>query len=118
MRTRFKAALILGCLPWLFAGMASGGEGIEVKITNDGTEDILVTVYDTNTRPRRVVLANERINGFSSVPVTLEEDATGMANLSWTAISVDATSRRCGQGSTVAKSADTVNVHTDSSCGS
>lgn len=111
------AAVILCCLPLLLAGTALGGEGVEVKITNDGTEDILVTVYDMNTSPRSVVLSNERINGFASVPLTLVGDATGKANLAWTAVSADSTSRRCGHASTAASNAASVSVHADSSCG-
>jgi hypothetical protein len=107
---------MLSCLPLLLAGAALGGEGVEVKITNDGTDDILVTVYDMNTSPRSVVLSNARINGFTSVPLTLVGDATGTANLAWTAISADSTSRRCGHASAVASNADSVNVHADSSC--
>src|SRR5271170_1969151 len=55
-----KAALVSSCLPLLLVGAALGGEGVEVKITNDGTEDIVVTVYDMNTSPERVVLTNTR----------------------------------------------------------
>jgi hypothetical protein len=116
MRSPRIAALILTCLPLLLVGSALGGEGVEVKITNDGTDDILVTVYDMNTSPSSVVIANERINGFASVPLTLVGDATGRANLAWTAISADSTSRRCGHASAAASSADSVNVHADSSC--
>ena len=53
MRSRAKALLILSCLPLLMAGTALAGEGVDVKITNDGTQDIVVTVYDTSTSPRR-----------------------------------------------------------------
>ncbi len=49
MRSHAKALLISSCLALLLAGTALGGEGIDVKITNDGTQDILVTVYDMNT---------------------------------------------------------------------
>jgi hypothetical protein len=117
MRGPALAALTLGCLTLLPAGMAVGGEGVEVKITNDGTDDILVTVYDMNTSPRSVVLSNERINGFASVPLTLVGDASGKANLAWTAVSADSTSRRCGHASAAASNADSVSVHADSSCG-
>jgi len=115
MPSRLKAALVLTGMS-LFTGTVFGGEGVEVKITNDGTEDILVTVYDMNTSPQRVVLTNARINGFTSVPVTLVGDSTGRANISWTATSADPASRRCGHASTAAGNTDTVNVHADSSC--
>ena len=87
MRARIVAALIVTAIPVLLTGTALGGEGVQVKITNDGTQDIVVTVYDMNTRPERVVLENARINGFTSVPINAIGDATGRANLSWTATS-------------------------------
>jgi hypothetical protein len=111
-----KGALILA-LPLLMVGTALGGEGVQVKITNDGTQDIVVTVYDMNANPRVILLRNARINGFTSVPVSAIADATGRANLSWTATSTDATSTKCGHADTVALSNDSaVNVHADSSC--
>ena len=39
-------------------GTALGGEGVQVKITNDGTQDIVVTVYDMNANPRVILLRN------------------------------------------------------------
>jgi hypothetical protein len=116
MRGRTVSILILGCLPLLLAGTALGGEGVEVKITNDGTEDIVVTVYDMSTSPGRVVLTNAHINGFTSVPVTLVADATGKANLAWTATSTDPAFPKCGHASTVVGNDASVSVHADSSC--
>lgn len=117
MRSHAKALLISSGLALLMAGTALGGDGIDVKITNDGTQDILVTVYDMNTHPRRVVLTNARINGFTSVPISLMGDADGRANLSWVATSTDSVSRKCGHADAVANDADSVNVHADSTCG-
>ena len=117
MRARIVAALLATAMPVLFTATALGGEGVQVKITNDGTSDIVVTVYDMNTRPQRVVLENARINGFTSVPINAVGDATGRANLSWTATSTDSTSRKCGHDDTVSVSNDgSVNVHAESSC--
>jgi hypothetical protein len=44
MHSHIKAALILSCLPLFFAATAQGGDGVDVKITNDGTEVVMVTV--------------------------------------------------------------------------
>lgn len=117
MRARIVAASIITAIPVLLTGTALGGEGVQVKITNDGTQDIVVTVYDMNTRPERVVLENARINGFTSVPINAIGDATGRANLSWTATSTDSTSRKCGHDDTVSVNNDgSVSVHAESSC--
>src|ERR1700733_4607637 len=115
MRINIKAALLVGC-SLVFVGTALSGEGVEVKITNDGTEDIVVTVYDMNTSPERVVLANAHINGFTSVPITLTADANGKASLSWTAPSADAAFPKCGHADAVVSGEAPVNVHADSSC--
>jgi hypothetical protein len=116
MNGHIKTALILA-LPLLMIGTALGGEGLQVKITNDGTQDIVVTVYDMNANPRAILLQNARINGFTSVPVSAIADATGHANLSWTATSTDGTSAKCGHDDTSGLRNDSaVNVHADSSC--
>jgi hypothetical protein len=121
MGSRIKAMLIkvvpvLSAVPLLLAGTALRGEGVAVTITNDGAEDILVTVYDRSTNPQRMVLNNVRVNGFTSVPISLVADPTGKANLSWTAISAESLSPKCGHADTVVGNASAVKVHVDSSC--
>jgi hypothetical protein len=117
MRRDIKAGLILA-LAFLTAGTALGGEGVQLKITNDGTQDIVVTVYDMNANPQRILLQNARINGFTSVLISAIADATGRANLSWTATSTDATSKMCGHGDALGLSDDSVvSVRAESSCG-
>lgn len=116
MRRTINAGLILA-MTLFTTGMALGGEGIQVNITNDGTQDIVVTVYDMNAKPRAVLLQNARINGFTSVPVSAIADATGRANLSWTATSADSTSTKCGHDNTPGLRNDSaIHVHADSSC--
>jgi hypothetical protein len=115
MRSQIKAILILNAVPLLVAG-ALRGEGVAVTITNDGAEDIMVTLYDKSTNPQRLVLNNTRINGFTSAPISLVADPTGRANLSWTAISAESLSPKCGHADAVVSNAATVNVHVDSPC--
>jgi hypothetical protein len=124
---RFYKGLILSCLPLLLlsAAAAAGLNGVDVTIANDGTEDVVVTVYDTSTqpngRPNAVVFARERINGFTRIPVSLTADATGRANIAWTAVTADFAdprSRRCGHATQVGLSDSAlVSVHADSECG-
>jgi hypothetical protein len=116
MNSHLKPVFLGGGLALLLAGTALSDEGVSVKITNDGTEDIVVTVYDVNAGPERKVLTNERINGFTSVPISVVADATGMANLRWTATSTDSTSPKCGQASAQVANDASVNVHADSTC--
>jgi hypothetical protein len=118
MSLKVRTALALSFLPLCFAGAAAlGGEGVQVKVTNDGTQDILVTVYDMSARTPRVVLENERINGFTSVPINALSGASGRAVLSWKATSMDRTSPACGHEEGVQISdASALNVRADSSC--
>jgi hypothetical protein len=102
----------------LMGAIALAGDGVNFKITNDGIVDIFVTVYDMNTRPRSVVVDHQRINGFTTIPVSASADATGRANISWTAIGVDSRDRHCGHAVNRGLDNDaSVNVHVDSDCG-
>jgi hypothetical protein len=97
----------------------ASGEGITVNITNDGTVDIVVTVYDTTVGPDAVVLPHARINGFTTIPLSLSPDASGRANLSWTAVTADANERKCGHAERAGLGdSASVMVHADSSCAS
>jgi hypothetical protein len=112
---------LMVCVPLvLLSGAAVGGlDGIDVKIINDGTEDIVVTVYDTSTQPHSVVLSHERINGFTTIPVSLAADDGGHGNLAWTAVTADPNERKCGHATQAGLTdAAAVKVHADSECSS
>jgi len=100
----------------LLAASTALADGVPVTITNDGTDDIVVTVYDTTVSPKDAILS-QRINGFSTVPLSMSPDSTGRANLSWTAVTVDPRDRRCGHADQqgIADSSQ-INVHADSAC--
>jgi hypothetical protein len=101
----------------LFAMPALADDGIALNISNDGIDDIFVTVYDMNTQPYTAVLQHERISGFTKVPIFASVDAMGRANVSWTAISVDDSARQFGHGAKVGLEADAlVSVHANSAC--
>jgi hypothetical protein len=117
MRAKIRYALIAA--PMLLGiGMGTAlSDGVAVKIINNGTQDVVVTVYDTSTQPARTVVTDARINGFTSIPVSMMTDATGRANLAWTATSVDPNNRKCGHATSAGlKDADTVSVYADSTC--
>jgi hypothetical protein len=114
--TKRLAGSALGCA-LLAGGAAFADDGVPIKITNDGTTDILVTVYDMNTVPHRVVVSGQRINGFSTVPVSVTAGPDGMGHISWTATSVDHDTRLCGHENALALGNDAlVNVHADTDC--
>ena len=112
--------LMLFAVPLLLAATtAIGGEGVDVTVTNDGTEDLVVTIYDDSIGPNAVVLAHAHINGFTSVPVSVSPDATGHASISWTATTTDPNSRKCGhQNSVQLGDSASLTVHADSTCAS
>ena len=98
--------------------LGDGSEGVRLNVTNDGTEDIVVTVYDNSVRPKAVVLPHARINGFTTIPISVSPDASGRANVSWTAISADSSAHKCGHAEHVGLGdSASLNVHADSDCG-
>ena len=115
-----KSAMTVGLVSivgWGSLLPAALAQGVQVQILNDGTEDVVVSVYDLSTRPRTVILENARINGFTSLPVSATTDATGHATIAWTAVSVDPTARKCGRAASVqATGSEPVKVHADSDC--
>jgi hypothetical protein len=124
MHSIHKGLISSCCLPLLLASAAAVGglSGVDVTIANDGTEDVVVTVYDTSTQPngqpKAVVFARERINGFTRVPVSLTADQTGRANIAWTAVTIGPQSRKCGHATQVGLTDSAlVSVHADSECG-
>jgi hypothetical protein len=112
-----RRALAFCAVPLLLFAVPALADGIALNISNDGIEDIFVTVYDMNTQPITAVLQHERINGFTTAPIFASVDATGRANLSWTAISVDDSARLCGHGAKRGlEGGALVSVHADSVC--
>jgi hypothetical protein len=117
MRAKSQFAVMAAPL-LLGVGMSTAlCDGVAVKIINNGTQDVVVTIYDTSTQPYRTILTGARINGFTSIPVSMMTDATGRANMAWTATSVDPNDRKCGHATNAGlKDADTVSVYADSEC--
>jgi hypothetical protein len=101
----------------LFGAITLAGDGVNLSITNDSINEVFVTVHDMNTNPSVTVLDHQRINGFATIPLSVSADATGRANISWTAIRADALDRRCGHATRKGLDNDAnVNVHADSDC--
>jgi hypothetical protein len=116
VRANDRIAVTAGLL-LLWGAATAFADGVQVKIANNGTQDLVVTVYDTSTQPAKTILTDARINGFTSISVSLLTDATGKANVAWTATSVDATNRKCGHASSAGLAdAGTVSVSAESAC--
>ena len=96
---------------------SAGADGLSVQITNNGTEAVVVTVYDMNTRSHEPVLAHQRLYGFSSVLVPLTADETGTGHVLWTATSRENGTARCGHANTAGLAPDdSVDVYADAVC--
>jgi hypothetical protein len=119
MNRNWLLSFSVAALPLMFlAGPARSGDGVALNIINDGTDDILVTVYDTTLGPNAVVLSHTRINGFTTIPLTVAPDESGRANISWNAVSADANDRKCGHADSIGLGdSATVSVRADSVCG-
>ncbi len=97
---------------------AFAGDGLSITINNNTTDNLLVTVYDLNASPVTRVISDQTINGFASLTVTIEADDSGAGHLSWTATTAGQDMRRCGRRDKPnLNDGDTVNVYTDSDCG-
>jgi hypothetical protein len=118
MNRKLALGILASAIPLLLLGSAAlGGEGIQVSIKNDGTDDILVTVYDMTRGPNAAVISHARINGFTTIPLSVTPDASGHANVSWTAVTADANGRKCGHADRVGLSdSASVTVRADSNC--
>ncbi len=108
-------AVALGALA--LASAAASADGVPITITNDGTDDVVVTVYDLNSHPRNIVMQGEHIGGFTSVPISVTPGADGLAHVAWSAISGSGPTRKCGNANRVDLGQDaTVHVHATRDC--
>jgi hypothetical protein len=108
------AALGVACM---VAGVALGSDGISVKVTNDTSSNVVVTVIDMNVSPEQVLISNETVYGFATLPIRISPDARGYGHIRWTATSGSAGSRACGHKERDQLSADSVvHVSASSSC--
>jgi hypothetical protein len=102
MQRKILITLCIAACRWhVLTKPAFSDNGVSLNITNDGTDDIDVTVYDTTLGPKAVVLSHARINGFTTVPLSVAADDTGHGNISWTAVTADKTDRKCGHADSV-----------------
>lgn len=115
MHAANRAALILA-MGWMSMA-AHAADAMPITIINNGTDDILVTVYDMNTHPHGKLLDGQRINGFSSVPISVAAGAAGTGHVYWRATTADPNRRRCGrQDKAGLSNGDSVHVFAHSRC--
>ena len=119
MRKFGQFGVILGFLLALsLGGTAMADDMVSIKVSNDGTDDILVTIYDMNAEPPGTVVIRQRISGFAWIPVSVTAGRAGLGHVRWTATSAVAGLHRCGRHDTRGLvSDDSVPVFADSPCG-
>jgi hypothetical protein len=80
----------------LLAANTAMADTVTIRVYNDGSDDIVATVYDLNAQPPGIAIANQRISGFAWIPVLVTAGASGFAHVRWTATVADTSFRRCG----------------------
>ena len=97
--------------------IALGDDGVSVSITNDSSDVLIVTIYDLTSKPSRIVVNAQRINGFASILVSITAGNNGLGAVSWKARNADQNDAHCGRGRRDhLKDEDVVNVHAESEC--
>jgi hypothetical protein len=92
-----KPAIILGLsLMLLVSALAVADDSVMIRIYNDDADDIVLSVYDMNAEPPQAVIANQRINGFAWIPISVTAGAVGKGHVKWVARTVDPSFHRCG----------------------
>jgi len=118
MVTMGRNVIILGLSLMLLASAeAVADDSVTIRIYNDDADDILLSVYDMNAQPPEAVIANQRINGFAWIPVSVTAGAVGKGHLKWIARTSDPSIHRCGYREMHGVANDAlVYVSLDSSC--
>jgi hypothetical protein len=118
MRGMHRAVIGLFCiLCCTHSAAVFADDGLTITLLNNSSDNVLVTVYDQNTRPPRKILAATAIYGSASLTVSISVDAQGQGHLSWTAVSMDPDMRKCGKGDNAKLTTSvTVSVHADGDC--
>ena len=92
-----RIVIILSLSLMLLAGAtAVADDPVTIRIYNDDAEDIVVSVYDMNAQPAEAVVAHQRINGFSWIPISVTAGAVGKGHVIWIARNTDSSFHRCG----------------------
>jgi hypothetical protein len=118
MRTPSQPVVLLSFLLMLLAAAAAVADDmLTIRIYNDGSDDIVVTVYDMNAQPPGAVLTSQRINGFAWIPVSVTAGAVGNGHVMWSARTADASFHKCGHEERRRLANDeSVRVSADSQC--
>jgi hypothetical protein len=117
MRKSIQPAVLAPALLCLGGVSAMADDTVPIKVTNNGTDDVIVSLYDMNTNPRSKLLSHQRISGFASIPISVSPGADGTAHVFWTAVTADPSMRKCGRKDKSGLANDaSVHVYAKSAC--
>jgi hypothetical protein len=117
MRTMNQLVMLSLSLVLLVSAAAVADDPVMIRVYNDDADAIVVTVYDVNARPQGAVLANQRIDGFAWVPVSVTAGALGKGHVKWTARTADTGLDKCGYQEAHGVTNDAfLYIHADSKC--
>ncbi|HWX32675.1 MAG TPA: hypothetical protein VNZ53_35245 [Steroidobacteraceae bacterium] len=92
-----KSVFILGLSLMLLVGApAIADDPVMIRIYNDNADAIVVSVYDMNAQSPEAVIANQRINGFAWIHISVTAGVVGKGHVKWIARNVDSSFHRCG----------------------
>lgn len=109
---------VLGFLLLFLGSAAADADGmVAITITNDNTNDILVTVRDMNMAEHTKIFEGQRISGFTSVPISIIAGADGTGHVWWRATTAGGNGHKCGHKDRPGLgNNDSVHVYAHSTC--
>jgi hypothetical protein len=109
---------ILGLALVLLASRdAFGDDTMNIRVYNDTSDEIVVTVYDMNATPPGPVLLRQTIDGFAWMPALITPGLEGSGHVRWNAETTGTGFHRCGHAERRGLANDAMmHVFTDSDC--
>jgi hypothetical protein len=110
--------LAFACAVFLSGSTAVLGDGgLSITLSNDSSDNLLVTLYDQIAQPPQQLLSNRALYGNASMTVSISAGRQGHGHVSWTAVTADKDMRKCGHDENLhLNDGDTVYVHADGDC--
>ena len=78
--------------------MARADGTITIHLVNDGTDNLVITVFDKNRRHRQMVLSGQIVYGNASIATSITANSSSQGHLAWRAMTTDRDMPRCGHG--------------------
>ena len=115
---RTELMRILGIALALLATFdALGDDMMNIRVYNDTSDEIVVTIYDMNATPPGPVLMRQIIDGFAWIPVSVTPGLQGNGHVRWSAETTGTSFHRCGHAERRRLANDAMlHVFTDSDC--